>query len=104
MSASRPLTRADRTRYARSSAVASKARCTTAKNRVISRWEHEHVMEDAQRRLDADPQAMRRRRETVEHPFGTLKMRMGATHFLTKRLPKVAPEMALHVLAIISRA
>jgi len=56
-------------------------------------------MEDAQRRLDADPQAMRRRRETVEHPFGTLKMRMGATHFLTKRLPKVATEMALHVLA-----
>ncbi|MBR0801712.1 IS1182 family transposase [Bradyrhizobium jicamae] len=76
-----------------------KARCTTTKNRVISRWEHEHVMEDAQRRLDADPQAMRRRRETVEHPFGTLKMRMGATHFLTKRLPKVATEMALHVLA-----
>jgi transposase len=76
-----------------------KARCTTAKNRVISRWEHEYVMEDAQRRLDADPQAMRRRRETVEHPFGTLKMRMGATHFLTKRLPKVATEMALHVLA-----
>jgi transposase len=76
-----------------------KARCTTAKNRVISRWEHEHVMEAAQRRLDADPQAMRRRRETVEHPFGTLKMRMDATHFLMKRLPKVATEMALHVLA-----
>ena len=76
-----------------------KARCTTAKNRVISRWEHEHVMEDAQKRLDADPHAMRRRRETVEQPFGTLKMRMGATHFLMKRLPKVATEMALHVLA-----
>jgi hypothetical protein len=42
---------------------------------------------------------MRQRRETVEHPFATLKMRMGATHFLTKRLPKVATEMALHVLA-----
>jgi transposase len=76
-----------------------KARCTTAKNRIISRWEHEHVMEAAQKRLDADPQGMRRRRETVEHPFGTLKMRMGATHFLMKRLPKVATEMALHVLA-----
>jgi transposase len=76
-----------------------KPRCTTAKNRVISRWEHEHVMEAAQQRLDDDPQAMRRRRETVEHPFGTLKMRMGATHFLMKRLPKVATEMALHVLA-----
>jgi len=76
-----------------------KARCTTAKNRIISRWEHEHVMEDAQRRLDADPQAMRRRRETVEHPFGTMKARMGATHFLTKTFPKVAAEMALSVLA-----
>jgi transposase len=46
-----------------------------------------------------NPQAMRLRRETVEHPFGTLKTRMGATHFLMKRLPTVATEMALHVLA-----
>ena len=75
-----------------------KARCTKAKYRVISRWEHEHVMEAAQKRLDENPQAMRQRRETVEHPFGTLKMRMGATHFLMKRLPKVATEMALSVL------
>jgi Transposase DDE domain len=45
-----------------------------------------------------NPQAMRLRRETAEHPFGTLKMRMGATHFLMKRPPKVATEMALHVL------
>jgi transposase len=75
-----------------------KARCTKAKYRVISRWEHEHVMEAAQRRLDENPQAMRQRRETVEHPFGTLKMRMGATHFLMKLLPKVATEMALSVL------
>ena len=51
-----------------------------------------------QARLDSDPQAMRRRRETVEHPFGTLKARMGATHFLMRTLPKVAAEMALHVL------
>src|SRR5579872_7591974 len=51
------------------------------------------------KRLDNNPQAMRQRRETVEHPFGTLKMRMGATHFLMKRRPKVATEMALHVLA-----
>ena len=56
-------------------------------------------MEAAQKRLDENPQAMRQRRETVEHPFGTLKMRMGATHFLMKRLPKVSAEMALHVLA-----
>jgi transposase len=67
--------------------------------RRITRWEHEHLLEVVQKRLDKNPQAMRQRRETVEHPFGTLKMRMGATHFLMKRLPKVATEMALHVLA-----
>ncbi len=42
---------------------------------------------------------MRVRRETVEHPFGTLKARMGATHFLTRTLPRVSTEMALQVLA-----
>jgi transposase len=73
--------------------------CTTGKERRITRWEHEDVVEAVQKRLDKNPQAMRLRRETVEHPFGTMKMRMGATHFLTKRLPKVATEMALHVLA-----
>jgi transposase len=76
-----------------------KSKCTTGKERRIPRWEHEHILEAAQRRLDENPKAMRARRETVEHPFGTLKMRMGATHFLMKRLPKVATEMALHVLA-----
>jgi len=81
------------------SRCALKHRCTTAKERRITRWEHEHVVEAVQRRLDKNPHAMRQRRETVEHPFGTLKMRMGATHFLMKRLPKVATEMALHVLA-----
>lgn len=57
------------------------------------------MLEAVQRRLDLNPQAMRQRREVVEHPFGTIKMRMGATHFLMKRLPKLASEMALHVLA-----
>ena len=76
-----------------------KAQCTPGAQRRITRWEHEHVLEAVQQRLDANPQAMRVRRETAEHPFGTLKMRMGATHFLMKRLPKVATEMALHVLA-----
>ena len=42
---------------------------------------------------------MRQRRETVEHPFGTIKTRMGAMHFLMKTLPRVSGEMALHVLA-----
>ena len=75
-----------------------KAQCTTGPERRITRWEHEHVVEAVQKRLDHNPQAMRVRRETVEHPFGTLKMRMGATHFLCKTLPKVATEMALCVL------
>jgi transposase len=78
---------------------ALKASCTTGKERRITRWEHEHVLEEVQRRLDNNPYAMRQRRETVEHPFGTMKARMGATHFLTKTLPKVAAEMALTVLA-----
>ncbi len=78
---------------------ALKPRCTTGMQRRITRWEHEHVLEAVQKRLDENPQAMRQRRETVEHPFATLKMRMGATHFLMQRLPKVATEMALHVLA-----
>jgi transposase len=76
-----------------------KSQCTKGAERRITRWEHEHVLEAVQQRLDENPQAMRQRRETVEHPFGTLKMRMGATHFLMKRLPKVATEMAMHVLA-----
>jgi transposase len=78
---------------------ALKRKCTTGNERRISRWEHEHVLEAVQERLDADPMAMRRRRETVEHPFGTMKARMGATHFLCKTLPRVATEMALSVLA-----
>ena len=78
---------------------AIKHKCTTGKERRITRWEHEHVVEAVQKRLDENPQAMRTRRETVEHPFGTIKARMGATHFLMKTLPRVASEMALHVLA-----
>jgi hypothetical protein len=78
---------------------AIKHSCTTGKERRITRWEHEHVLEAVQRRLDEHPEKMRQRRETVEHPFGTIKARMGATHFLMKTLPRVATEMALHVLA-----
>ena len=78
---------------------AIKRNCTTAKERRITRWEHEHILEAVQHRLDEHPEKMRQRRETVEHPFGTIKARMGATHFLMKTLPRVASEMALHVLA-----
>jgi hypothetical protein len=76
-----------------------KAQCTPGKERRVTRWEHESVLDAMQDRLDANPDAMRIRRQTVEHPFGTLKARMGSTHFLTKTKPRVATEMALHVLA-----
>lgn len=76
-----------------------KSRCTPAPERRVTRWEHEHILEAMQHRLDANPNAMRVRRQTVEHPFGTLKARMGAAHFLMKTKPRVSTEMALHVLA-----
>ncbi len=78
---------------------AIKPLCTTGKERRIRRWEHEHVLETVERRLDAHPEKMRQRRETVEHPFGTIKYWMGYTHFQMKTLKRVATEMALHVLA-----
>lgn len=78
---------------------AIKSQCTTGDYRRISRWEHEGVLDKMQRRLDRTPQASRIRRQTAEHPFGTLKAWMGATHFLTKTIPRVSTEMSLHVLA-----
>jgi transposase len=78
---------------------ALKARCTTGPERRITRWEHEAVLEKVQQRLDRNPNKMTLRRQTAEHPFGTIKAWMGATHFLMRRLPKVATEMALNVLA-----
>jgi hypothetical protein len=56
-------------------------------------------MEAMQRRVDRTPEASRLRRQTVEHPFGTLKAWMGASRFLTRTLPRVRTEMSLHVLA-----
>jgi hypothetical protein len=76
-----------------------KAQCTSGVHRKMSRWEHEEVLEAAQKRLDQNPDMMRIRRTTVEHPFGTLKAWMGSTHFLTKTLDRVSTEMSLHVLA-----
>ena len=76
-----------------------KARCTTGDYRRISRWEHESVLDAMQDRLDRMPNAMTRRRQTVEHVFGTLKAWMGATHVLMKTLPKVNTEVSVHVLA-----
>jgi len=76
-----------------------KSQCTTSQYRRVTRWEHEAVLEAAAARLDREPERMRTRRETVEHPFGTLKCWMGYTHFQTKTLQHVGTEMSLHVLA-----
>jgi transposase len=76
-----------------------KAQCTTSDYRRIRRWKHEAVLDAMQARLDRRPEMMRIRRRTVEHPFGTLKHWMGATHFLTRTLGRVRTEMSLHVLA-----
>jgi len=80
-------------------ACAIKGQCTTGKERRITRWEHEHILEAVQQRLDEHPEKMKQRRETVEHPFGTIKSWMGYTHFQMKPLKHVGTEMALHVLA-----
>jgi len=76
-----------------------KAQCTPSSERRVSRWEHEDILEAMQIRLDNAPDSMRIRRQTVEHPYGTLKAWMGSTHFLTKTLKRVSTEMSLHVLA-----
>ena len=76
-----------------------KHHCTPSKERRISRWEREDVLDRVQQRLEDNPEKMSIRRQTVEHPFGTIKAWMGATHFKMRTLRHVATEMALHVLA-----
>ena len=78
---------------------AMKDQCTPSGQRRVKRWENEGLLDAMQSRLDHAPDAMRIRRETAEHPFGTIKSWMGATHFLTKTLDRVSAEMSLHVLA-----
>jgi len=78
---------------------AIKEKCTPSKQRRVTRWEREDVLESMQDRLDHRPDSMRIRRQTVEHPFGTIKLWMGSAHFLTTTLKKVSTEMSLHVLA-----
>lgn len=78
---------------------ALKPQCTPSVARRVTRWEHEAVIDALQKRMDLRPGAMRQRRRTVEHPFGTIKAWMGSTHFLMKRLPNVKTEIGLHILA-----
>lgn len=76
-----------------------KGRCTNGKQRRVKRWEHEHLIDEMRDRMSRDPGVMALRRSTVEHPFGTIKAWMGATHFRMRELKNVRTEMALHVLA-----
>lgn len=76
-----------------------KSQCTTGKYRRISRWEHEAVLDSVEERTEQEPERMAARRNTVEHPFGTIKSWMGYTHFQMKTLERVGTEMSLHVLA-----
>jgi hypothetical protein len=76
-----------------------KPQCTPDKHKRVKRWEHEDVLDRMQARLERMPEAMTIRRQTVEHPFGTIKAWMGSPHFLMKTLEKVRTEMSLHVLA-----
>jgi len=76
-----------------------KGKCTPSDYRRVSRWEYQSVLDDMQTRLDHAPDSMRIRRQTVEHPFGTIKLWMGSAHFLTRTLSRVSTEMSLHVLA-----
>jgi hypothetical protein len=78
---------------------AIKSQCTPSPYRRVTRWEHEAVLEAVEARLDKEPERMRVRRQTAEHPFGTLKAWMGYTHFKMKTLKHVGTEMSLHVLA-----
>jgi len=75
------------------------SQCTPSTERRVRRWEHEVVLEEMQLRLSKAPEMMRVRKRTVEHPFGTLKQWMGATHFLTRKLAGVSAEMSLNILA-----
>ena len=76
-----------------------KSQCTNSKYRRICRWEHEAVLDVVETRLNQEPERMTARRNTVEHPFGTIKLWMGYTHFQMRRLKCVSAEMSLHVLA-----
>ena len=75
------------------------AECTSGKHRRVSRWEHEAVLELVEDRMEREPERMRVRRNTVEHPFGTIKSWMGQTHFQMRTQRHVSTEMSLHVLA-----
>ncbi|MCP4431599.1 MAG: IS1182 family transposase [Gammaproteobacteria bacterium] len=77
-----------------------KPQCSNSKQpRRITRWIHQNRLEKMEKQLSSMPESVLIRKQTVEHPFGTIKCWMGATHFLTRRFKNVSTEMSLHVLA-----
>lgn len=76
-----------------------KAKCTTGKHRRVTRWQHEATLDALDKRMADNVEMMKIRKSTVEHPFGTIKSWMGATHFQMRTLGNVSAEMSLHVLA-----
>jgi len=76
-----------------------KSQCTTGVYRRVSRWEHEAIMEALQERMDHEPERMKARRQTAEHPFGSIKAWMGSSHFAMRTLKHVRTELSLHALA-----
>src|SRR5260370_14701900 len=91
-------------RYASRKAICDtcqlRARCLSRKatTRIISRWEHEDVLERHRARMHGADELMRRRSAIVEHPFGTLKCRAGYRHFLVRGVEKVRGEWSLMAL------
>jgi hypothetical protein len=76
-----------------------KSKCTRGEQRRITRWLHEDVLDRMRERVRAWPDIMKRRREIVEHPFGTMKRWWDQGYFLMRGLPNVKAEMSLTVLA-----
>jgi len=76
-----------------------KKQCTSAPYRRITRWEHEHVLEELEQRVISEPERRIERSSTAEHPFGTIKNWMGSTQFQMKTMGRVGTEMSLHVLS-----
>src|SRR5262249_11975980 len=76
-----------------------KPKCTPDKLKRIKRWKHERVLDAMQARLDRMPDAMGVRRQTVEHPFGTIKAWSGSARVVTRTLKRFSAEMTLHLLA-----
>jgi hypothetical protein len=75
-------------------------RCTRNKEgRVISRWEHEEILEEMRVRVKDNKDKVKKRKELAEHPFGTIKRAFNQGYMLMKRIGKVGAEISLTILA-----